>query len=238
MGEPESGGLHDPARQLPRPDTLPAPAQMRKRFDTLRWKQDTLNQRLDKNRKILGELEAFLEDQPRVAERLEALCRNLFGEILDEVERNLTYALREILGQDLCVVSTRDVQRGKVAITFGIEREGQPEDILTGQGGSVCNIMSVGLRLIALSQLDEKQHRRFLVLDEQDCWLRPDLVPRLMSIIYTIARRLNFQILVISHHDVNHFREYADTIYRILPETKKGEGVGIELLEALSPRSE
>ena len=33
-------------------------------------------------------------------------------------------------------------------------QDGQAEDILTGQGGSVCNILSVGLRLIALSQLD------------------------------------------------------------------------------------
>jgi len=213
---------------------LPSPVEMRKRFDELRWGQKMLRSRIEDHKKTLRELEDFLEVQPKVAERLESLCRNLFGEILDEVERNLTFALREILGQDLRVVSTREVQRGKVSITFGIEREGQPEDILTGQGGSVCNIISVGLRLIAMSQLDGKQHRRFLILDEQDCWLRPDLVPRLMSIIYTIAQRLNFQIMVISHHDVNHFREYADRIYRILPETKKGEGVGMEALENLS----
>lgn len=217
----------------PEPGESVSPAQIRKRFDELRWKQKTLLARIEENQKSLKEEEAFLEIQPKVAERLELLCRDLFGEILDEVERNLTFALREILGQDLRVVSTREVQRGKVAITFGIEREGKPEDILTGQGGSVCNIISVGLRLIAMSQLDRKQHRRFLILDEQDCWLRPDLVPKLMSIIYTIAQRLNFQILVISHHDVNHFREFADRIYRILPETKKGEGVKVEVLEGL-----
>jgi hypothetical protein len=212
---------------------LAEPFKIRKRFDELRWQQKMLRGRLEENRKTLQEVEAFLEVQPKVAERLELLCRDLFGEILDEVERNLTFALREILGQDLRVVSSREVQRGKVAISFGIEKEGQPEDILTGQGGSVCNIMSVGLRLIAMSQLDEHQHRRFLILDEQDCWLRPDLVPRLMSIIYTIARRLDFQILVISHHDVNHFREYADRIYRIAPEIKKAEGVRVEVLESL-----
>lgn len=203
---------------------LSPPVGFRKQFDALRWEQNQLLKRMEENRKTVQALDGFLEIQPKVSERLEDLCRNLFGEILDEVERNLTYALREILGQDLRVVSTREVQRGKVAIVFGMEREGHPEDILTGQGGSVCNIISVGLRLIALSQLHEKQHRRFLILDEQDCWLRPDLVPRLMSIIHTIARRLNFQILVISHHDVSHFREYADRIYRVLPESRKGEG--------------
>lgn len=207
------------------------PAEVRKQFERLRWEQSDLRRRLAENRRSLAEIDRFLENQPKVAERLEALCRNLFGEILDEVERNLTYALREVLGQDLRVVSNRDVQRGKVTITFGIEKDGNPEDILVGQGGSVCNVISVGLRLIALSQLDEKEHRRFLILDEQDCWIRPDLVPRLMAIIHAIAHKLDFQVLVISHHDVNQFREYADRIYRIVPETVNGAGATLELLE-------
>lgn len=213
---------------------LPDPSEIRKRFEKLRWKQGELQRRLEENRRALAGIDAFLESQPKVAERLEALCRDLFGEILDEVERNLSYALNEVLGQDLRVVSSRDVQRGKVTISFGIEREGQPEDILTGQGGSVCNVISVGLRLIALSQLDEREHRRFLVLDEQDCWIRPDLVPRLMAIIHSIARKLDFQVLVISHHEVNQFREYADRIFRIQPEATKGAGARLEVLEPVA----
>lgn len=207
------------------------PGPLRKRMDTLRWRQKTLQQRLLKNRETLQDLDAFLEIQPRVAERLDELSRQLFGNILEEIERNLTYALREILGQDLRVVSQREMKNRKMHVTFGIEREGKPEDILTGQGGSVCNIISVGLRLIALSQLDEREHRRFLVLDEQDCWLRPDLVPHLMAIIHTIARKLHFQVLVISHHSVDLFREHADRIYRIVPATRADAGVRIELLK-------
>lgn len=231
MNEPgttETDALHD----------LPKPSEMRKRFDAFCWEEKMLRERLQENRKAIFQLDTFLENQPRVAARLEFLCQSLFGEILDEVQRNLTYALREVLAQDLKVTSTREVQRGKVAITFGIERDGQPEDILTGQGGSVCNIISVGLRLIAMSQLDEKEHRRFLILDEQDCWLRPDLVSRLMFIIYTIAHRMDFQILVISHHDINYFREYADRIYRILPETGKGKEVSLEMLERVPTKRE
>jgi DNA repair exonuclease SbcCD ATPase subunit len=210
---------------------MPAPAPLRKRFDALRWRQKTLQQRLMKDQEILQELNEFLEIQPRVAERLEDLSRQLFGNILEEIERNLTYALREILGQDLRVVSQKEMKNRKMHVTFGIEREGKPEDILTGQGGSVCNIISVGLRFIALSQLDEREHRRFLVLDEQDCWLRPDLVPHLMAIIHTIARKLQFQVLVISHHSVDLFREHADRIYRIVPSAKGDSGVRVELLK-------
>ncbi len=210
---------------------LPEVTPLRRKFDALRWEETGLRKEIDEKQRELAVLEEFLDILPGIANRLETLSQGLFGEILDEVERNLTYALREILGQDLRVVSTREIQRGKVNVHFGIDRNGRYEDIMTGQGGSVCNILSVGLRLIALSQLDEKEHRRFLVLDEQDCWLKPDLVSRLMSIVYTIARRLGFQILVISHHDLHHFREFADCIYRVKPPVRDGEGVTLEKVE-------
>lgn len=208
-----------------------SPAPLRKRLDGLNWRRRALRQQLARNQASLQELETFLEIQPRVAERLDELSRQLFGNILGEIELNLTYALREILGQDLKVVSQREMKNRKMHVTFGIEREGKAEDILTGQGGSVCNIISVGLRLIALSQLDEREHRRFLVLDEQDCWLRPDLVPQLMAIVHTVARKLQFQVLVISHHSVDLFRDHADRISRIVPSVRADLGARIELME-------
>ena len=208
-----------------------SPGEIRRRFQELRWQERNLAAELEKDRARMAEIGSFLSRAPKVADRLDQLSQQMFGDILDEVERNLTYALREVLEQEPRVITTREVKKGKVNITFAIERHGEREDILTGQGGSVCNIISVGLRLIALSQLPEKEHRRFLILDEQDCWLRPDLVPRLMRIIHTIAQRLQFQILVISHHDVNLFREYADRIYRLLPPAAEGEGVQVEVVE-------
>jgi ABC-type branched-subunit amino acid transport system ATPase component len=219
--------------EMPQELPLPTdPGEISQRFQKLRWQEHNLAQQLKINRTKMTEIGAFLDRAPQIADRLDQLSQQMFGDILDEVERNLTYALREVLEQELKVITTREVKKGKVSITFGIERQGEREDILTGQGGSVCNIISVGLRLIALSQLPEQDHRRFLILDEQDCWLRPDLVPHLMHIIHTIAQRLQFQILVISHHDVNLFREYADRIYRLLPPAKEGEGVQAELIEA------
>lgn len=212
-------------------ESLPAsPLELRRRWQKLRARQEVLRERQEQARRQLAEVTAFLQKAPEVAQRLDALSQHLFGDILAEVERNLTYALQEILEQNLKVVSSTEVKAGKATISFSVARDGQKEDILTGQGGSVCNIISVGLRLIALSQLPEREHRRFLILDEQDCWLRPDLVPRLMAIIHTIARKLNFQLLVISHHDLSLFREYADRIYRLAPAPAAQGGVRLELL--------
>jgi len=225
-----------PGAAVTAPAVVAGPDELRQRYQALAWKAQAMEDELRRESKALDEIEAFLGLEPQVSERLERLSTSLFGDILEAVEKNLSYALQEVLGQNLKVVTQREVKGRKVNITFAMERDGRPEDILRGQGGSVCNVLSVGLRLIALSQTDPQEHRRFLILDEQDCWLRPDLVPRLMAIIHTIARKLRFQILVISHHSVELFREHADRIYRILPPAAPDQGARVELLYTAATR--
>ncbi|WP_320171450.1 hypothetical protein [Maridesulfovibrio sp.] len=171
--------------------------------------------------------EDFLQLAPLAAERLEELSTALFGELLRELETNLTHAIREILGQDREVRAVPSIRDKKLQVDFQILNQGGEEDIMVGQGGSVCNILSVGLRLIALSRLNPEEHRPFLVLDEQDCWLRPGLVPRFMDLIGTIARKLDFQVLVISHHPLELFAESADRILALEPDRENGVKIKI-----------
>lgn len=170
-------------------------------------------------------VDEFLELAPNAASRLEELSTALFGELLSELETNLTHAIREILGQDREVKALASIRDKKLQVDFQILNQGGEEDIMVGQGGSVCNILSVGLRLIALSRLNPEAHRPFLVLDEQDCWLRPDLVPRFMELIGTIAERLGFQVLVISHHPLDLFAESADSILALQPRKEGGPAI-------------
>ncbi|WP_419786110.1 hypothetical protein [Pseudodesulfovibrio sp.] len=174
---------------------------------------------------LLAQTRDFLVLAPSARQALEELSTTMFGKMLDEVEANLTHAIREILGQDRVVSSVREVKNNRLQIHFQIQNKGneeQIEDILTGQGGSVCNILSVGLRLIALSRLEESRHRPFLVLDEQDCWLRPVLIPRFMQLINEIAARLELQLLVISHHPIDLFAGAADRIFELQPDREHG----------------
>ncbi|MBG0778162.1 MAG: hypothetical protein H0S85_17185 [Desulfovibrionaceae bacterium] len=175
----------------------------------------------------IAELERFLALAPEAQQVLEDLARTLFGAILDEIEENLTHAVREILGQDRSVTSLREIKGNRLNVHFQIEQDGKAEDILHGQGGSVCNILSVGLRLIALSRLDPAAHRPFLVLDEQDCWLKPELVPRLMKLIAQIAAKLDLQVLVITHHPVDLFAAHVERIYALSPSREHGVRVAL-----------
>ena len=160
------------------------------------------------------QLNAYLAVADKVTVALEQLNQELFQQLLGIVQEKLTVALQEILEQPIQFRAQADFKRGATTVEFWIDRDGNREDVLRGQGGSVANILSVGLRMFALTTLDEQQHRRFLVLDEQDCWLRPDLVPRLVKIVHEAGAALGFQVLMISHHEVALFERYADRIYQ------------------------
>lgn len=171
----------------------------------------------DKKKKELDGVIAYLQISGQVTSALEILSERLFQRVLGVIEENLTIALQEVLEQPIQLKTEANWQRGTATVKFWIERDGNAEDIMKGQGGSVANVLSVGLRMFALTTLDERIHRRFLVLDEQDCWIRPALVPRLVKLVHAAGKTLGFQVLMISHHDFTAFENYADLVYELLP---------------------
>jgi len=204
---------------------LPDLRAFERRLDRLSALAEGLHGEHGRVRHSLEKVQEYLVLAPKARDTLEELSKALFGKILDEVEMNLTHAIREILGQDRVVSTLREVKNNRLQIHFQIYNQGNEaeiEDIMTGQGGSVCNILSVGLRLIALSQLPEDKHRPFLVLDEQDCWLKPALIPKFMKLINEIAEKLELQLLVISHHPLDLFAEAADRVFELTPDKEHG----------------
>lgn len=194
---------------------LRSPEQLRRQADRLIDRREVRvkdSQKLDAS---FRQLNAFLDIADDVSLALEQLSEDLFQQLLGMVQEKLTIALQEILDQPVAFKARPDFKRGAATVEFYIDRDGNEEDILRGQGGSVANILSVGLRMFALMTLEESEHRRFLVLDEQDCWLRPDLVPRLVKMVQEAGQALGFQVLMISHHESSLFEQYADKIYRL-----------------------
>jgi hypothetical protein len=173
-------------------------------------------------------LDDFLRLEQKVLDALEQLDGKLFKNITTVLENKLSVALQEILEQDIRLKVEPVIQGKSIGFKFRTERGGCEEDIIKGNGGSVVNILSVCLRIFALTQLPESTHRRFLVLDEQDCWLQPDLIPKFAKIIHEAAKALGFQVLVISHHNSSTFMDYADRIFRLDPSPN---GVKIDVLD-------
>ena len=213
-------------------DKLRTPADARRRADRLAYERERRELRSIALAGEFAVLNEYLAIAGDVTFALEQLNQQLFQQLLQVVQEKLTIALQEILDQPLEFKASADFKRGAATVDFWVERGGQAEDILRGQGGSVANVLSVGLRMFALTTLDPSKHRPFLVLDEQDCWLRPDLVPKLVKIVHDAGQALGFQVLMISHHDVSIFENYADKIYAMAP-----DGQGSVSLQLWSPKA-
>jgi hypothetical protein len=221
--------VNQPSTSSMRPEDLAPPRsadKIRDRITGLVAQRDLLTVQHKRAAGDLEKVRTYLAIHEKVTGALEALNEQLFCELLRLIEDKLTIALQEVLDQPIRLRATAEWKRAGATVEFWIERNGQTEDIMKGQGGSVANILSVGLRMFALTTLDERQHQRFLVLDEQDCWIRPDLVPRLVKIVHDAGKALGFQTLMISHHDTASFMEYADRIYEF--STSKDEGVVVQ----------
>jgi hypothetical protein len=212
-------------------DTPPRPpAAVRDRFRRLDHERQSLVRQRAKVQADLAAVSSRLAIAEDVKSALQSLTQQLFGDITTAIEKQLTLALQDVLEQPLLLKVTRGTRAGQATLSFSVERDGHPEDIMKGQGGSVANVLSVGLRLLAITTLNESEHRRFLVLDEQDCWLQPELIPRLVHIVHAAGRALGFQVLMISHHDVSAFERYADKIYQCTP---TADGVDVREVRAI-----
>lgn len=213
----DSRSQPESARDVGSHEALSAPVAARRRFDQLMGRRHERERDAARVRQRLDEIAEYLTVADKVTSALEVLSDRLFRDLLKVVEENATIALQEVLEQPIRLRANAQFKRNMASVEFWIEREGHKEDVYKGQGGSVANILSVALRMFALTTLDPAQHRRFLVLDEQDCWLRPDLVPKLVKIVQEAGKALGFQVLMISHHDLATFERYADKIYQFVP---------------------
>lgn len=220
--------MFSPSESSGLPQELRTPKALQRRCDKLAAVHEQKSKEAARLANQMQETAQYIEISDQVTEALETLSGQLFEQQLEMIQDKMTIALQEVLEQPLKLKAVSAWKRNAASVKFHIERDGNVEDIIRGQGGSVANILSVGLRMFALMTLDESEHRRVLVLDEQDCWLRPDLVPRLVKIIHEAGEALGFQVIMISHHDPSMFERYADCIYQFTPSK---EGVKVQRVE-------
>src|SRR3954466_7298515 len=127
-----------------------SPDSVRRSFERLSGQQRALSAERERKIARAADVKRYLELAPKVEEALDALSQELFGKLAALLESNLTLALQEVLGQPIRLRVEQDFKRGGATLALHLERNGEKEDIIKGTGGSVANILSVGLRLFAL----------------------------------------------------------------------------------------
>lgn len=85
--------------------------------------------------------------------------------------------------------------------------------------GGLKNVIATGLRVLALWRLTvnentsshkgEFSHRKFIFMDEPDCWIGNQSMPNYAKLLGQLAEHFNLQILMVTHKDVDYFKPYA-----------------------------
>lgn len=149
--------------------------------------------------------------QPEVKEVLNQLQVREHERTVGAYEQLLTALLNDVLPGDRQVVMDLHTLGGLPALNIYLRKDKSPrEDLFEGTGGSVTNVVSAGLRAISLLRSGK---RRFLVLDEADCWIRPEWAPNFAKVIQQMAVELGVQVLMISHHDEDLFPMIHHRLY-------------------------
>lgn len=168
-----------------------------------------LTRQLTASETALATSSARLELQPAIKELLEALQSRVMSRSVGSLQALLTAILHDVFPEKGDVVLTVSSLRGAPSLDIYTDNEGKLEDAGTGSGGAVDNVLSAGLRYSALMRT---QNRRVMVMDEPDCWMRPDRVPAFISVLRQVSEEVGIQTLLVSHHDESFFVGNASLI--------------------------
>ena len=190
--------------------------------EDIKYINETLSQMLAKKSLLEKEYNALKSEvalsmvrvswQPEVKEFLDYLQWQEHEKSVGAYEKLLSAFMEEVLPGYRKVVFELTTERNAPALNIFIKKGENmpPEDALMGTGGSVTNILVTGLRIISLLRSGK---RKFLVLDEPDCWLNPVYIPAFSKVINEMAKELGIQIFLISHYVNSTFSGIDHTVH-------------------------
>lgn len=185
--------------------------------------------RLEGMRELLGQqLEKLVGDvatakgraalTPEVSRVLETMQQRAVERSVGSFERVLSAILSDVLPEEGKVKLTPSLKYSSPGLDIEVDKGGNIEDVLDSNGGALTNVVSIGLRYSALSRTTL---RKFMALDESECWLATDRVPALANVLSQVATKSGIQSMLITHHMVELF-ENAATVVRLKKDEKTG----------------
>lgn len=145
----------------------------------------------------VGEAKGRRERNPVYAKFLEEMQADAHARNVGKFEKLLTTILNEFMPNQPPIGLDLTIKRGQPALEI-VSRVAADiaKDIYKHKGGAVTNILSLALRMMVLVR---SRRRRFLILDEADCWTQSEKIPTFYKITVEAGAKLGVQCLAISH---------------------------------------
>lgn len=159
----------------------------------------------------VGHAKGRLELKDAVTQTLERLQEAVYEKTVGSYAKLLTSLVHEVIDPQTDIIIDLGIERGAPALSVWSCITGAPEfrSSIYENSGAMTNVVGAGLRIITTAK---SGGRRFLMLDEPDCWIPSARVPHFYNVLRELCEELDFQILVVSHHPPELFGEM-----RIIP---------------------
>lgn len=196
-----------------------------RRIAIARGEQNAIDARKAELENSVGLAKGRLDRKKDVEKFIEELQADAHAKRVGDFEKLLSALVMEVLPGEKPVGLDLEIERGQPSLDI-VSRVAADlsEDIFEDQGGALTNIVVLGLRMIAVVR---SGMRRFIVLDEPDCWIKNERVPAFYTVVKEAARKIGMQCLVISHHDTSKFAE-GISVTRIHGHPENATGVIVE----------
>ena len=143
--------------------------------------------------------------QPKVDAFLEELQADVHERTVGFYEQLMSALVGDVMGNGNKIGFELNTNRGNTSLDiFGITEAGDTVDLVDGAGGSMTNVVTMGLRSMSTVR---SGLRKFVALDEPDCWISPDRIFRFYNVLDKLNNKANMQSLIISHHSRDLFPE-------------------------------
>lgn len=151
---------------------------------------------------------------PKTHSVINALYDNIAGEMVKACEVALSDATHEIIGDKTDIGMDIHTKNGQISVDIGSaikinEEKRILRSIVDGEGGGLTNVVCFSLRSIITARSGQ---RKFMVVDEPDCWLDNGKVDPLFNVIHKMATEGGFQIIALTHHDTSNFEDRANIL--------------------------
>ncbi|MHD0644581.1 ATP-binding protein [Pseudomonas aeruginosa] len=191
----------------------------------------TVNQ-LDEQVRRLSHRDAALQERYRIAqEREQKICEDIghIDTLLTRKDDTLrlihkltlrAQAKNKGVFEDMLTALVNDVMPGKIerVVLTSVMKNNRANleiDAISGGelmniddelGGSISNLVAMGLRFIVLAR---HPNRRVLFLDESDCHIKEDYTSGFARFMQHLSQKMGIQVVYISHSPARHFNGYG-----------------------------
>lgn len=198
---------------------------LRQKAQSAQDEQARIGGEIAENDRLLSRKDEMLATLHDAQVEAQAKSKGMFEELLSSLVNEVMPHVADK------VVFTSTIFQNKPSLDIDIEVDGELENVAEDQGGSIANIIAMGLRFIVLAR---HPNRRVLLLDEADCHLREEYIPAFAAVMGQLATKMGIQVLYISHHNPSHFMGYA----RVLELYRDGRVTNSRILAEESPYPE